>query len=175
MSGFVLKKEGALWICGRCVSWLGKERERSPSFLVSFWGSIISLLAIQEVWILFRSLWTVTFVCLSFAEWRDEYGLGFGGVLTKVSRRSGVLIRKVSGGIWLAHWWHCELIPQKGAETSMMWTFLAGSLTEKSTWSYFRFRCVSCMIFVSWPLIFCVYIVTDPLFRALKTPGSKVN
>lgn len=53
MSGFVLKKEGALWICGRCVSWLGKERERSPSFLVSFWGSIISLLAIQEVWILF--------------------------------------------------------------------------------------------------------------------------
>lgn len=36
-------------------------------------------------------------------------------------------------------------------------------------------KSVSCMIFVSWPLIFFIYIVTDHLFRALKTAGSKLN
>lgn len=97
------RRREALWVCERCVFWLGKERERSPSFLVSFWGSIITPLAIQESLILFQSLWTVTFVCFSFAKWRGKSGLGFGGVLSKVSRKSGVLIRKVSGGIWLAH------------------------------------------------------------------------
>lgn len=150
-----------------------KEREKNPNFLVSFWGSIISPLGIQEVsdsLLVFLN----SYFCLLFFYrvkgwvWAWVWGCACKG-------EPGILIRKVSGGIWLAHQWHCELIPQKGPETSMMWTFLARSLPEKLTWSYFHLN-----LFLVWslsadPWFFCIYIVTDPLFSLLKAAGSKVN
>ena len=150
-----------------------EQRRKWKCFLVSFWGSIISPHAIQGVPgslpVFCEQL--LLFALLLQCE-RVSMGLALGVSLERRAEKSGVLIKKVSGGIWLAHRCPHELIPQKGSRSKYYVNFsgisCAGSQTEKLIWSFFCSKSVSCMIFVSWPLISCIYIVTDPLFQCFE-------
>lgn len=150
-----------------------EQRKKWKSFLVSFWGSIISPHAIRGVpGSLPVFCEQLTFVCLSSAMWKGEYGLGFGGVLTKTSRK---VRSPYQESLWrnLA----CMLVSPWANTTKrilkqVLYELYWHKLCRKSDWKvnvvFFCFKSVSCMIFVSWPLISCIYIVSDPLFQCFE-------
>lgn len=111
-----------------------EQRKKWKSFSVSFWGSIISPHTIQGVpgSLPVFSEQLLLFAFLQQCE-KGEYGLGFGGVLTKKSQES--LSKKVSGGMWLTCRCPYELIPQKGSWSKYYVNFsgisCAGSQTEE--------------------------------------------
>ena len=141
LSEFVLKEERTSVGYVEDVSPGWEQRKKWKSFLVSFWGSIISPHAIQGVP---GSLPVFCEQVLLFALLqcgRVSMGLALGVSLQRRAEKSGVLIKNASGGIWLAYRCPRELIPQKGSWSkyyvNISGISCAGSQTEKLMWSFF--------------------------------------
>lgn len=172
LSEFILKKEGSSVCRTEGVSAAWNQRKNWRGFLVFFRESPHATQGISgSLPVFYEQLFL--FALLLQCE-RVSRGLTLGVSYQRWAKRSGVLVKKVFGGIRLACWCPYELILQKGSWSKYYENFsgrsCAGSQTEKLAWSF-----LALTLFLAWSLSAGPWLLVFILLAILYSSAFKMN